>query len=162
MVEKAEGLVRNPALDLHDFTTRCSVMNNEMVAAESDRQRVVLRLESLPSFPSSPESPIATQKEQLTQRWTQVLQSLEQVCANKEEVLVRFVKAWEEWAEHATEEVGSLVPTGCTLAVISSKCTQAQVSEVLSIAVCVVVEMMGRHRQYGDGEGRRGRRREGG
>lgn len=134
MVEKAEGLVVNPPLDLHDFTTLCSAMKDEMLAAESDCQKALLGLGSLstsPSASSAPESPHVVLKEKLTQRWTQVLQSLEQVSTNNEEVLVRFIRMWEEWAESALEEVGSLVPTGCTLAALSSKHAQAQVSSVL-------------------------------
>ena len=131
MVEKAEELVVNPPLDLHDFTARSSAMKDEMVAAERDCQKAILRLGSLSTFPSAPESPHVVLKEKLTQRWTQVLQSLEQVSTNSEEVLVRFIRMWEEWAETASEEVESLVPTGCTLAALSSKHAQAQVSSVL-------------------------------
>lgn len=140
MVEKAEDLVVNPALDLQNFTTRCSAMKDEMVAAESDRQNVVLKLDSLPTFPSSPEPPHVVQKEQLTQRWIQALQSLEQVSTNTEAVLTRFVRAWEEWAEHASEEVRSLMPTGYTLASISSKRVQAQVSDRVTLS-SVVMQM---------------------
>ena len=135
MVEKAEELVVNPPLGLHDFTARCSAMKDEMVTAESDCRKALLGLGSLSACSSAPEPPRVVLKEKLTQRWTQVLQSLEQVSTNNEEVLVRFIRMWEEWAETASKEVGSIVPTGCSLAALSSKHAQAQVSSVLYCAV---------------------------
>ena len=138
MVEKAQSFVLNPPLDLVEFTVQCNTMKDKMVAAEGDRQAVLMKLNGLPNLPSSPQPPKVTQRKQLTQRWTQVLHSLERVSTNKEAVLVRFTRAWEEWAEHASEEVGSLLPTGCTLASIASKHTQAQVSDVVSSSVAII------------------------